>query len=237
MDGEDIVNAKISNRCRIKLVDEVFYSLDDLHQDLFTHSCFGHLLNLREIKLTSQLVHQLILRSVSTSKENEVWIKIGDKLARFGLQEFTLVTGFKAGDMEDEDPTLGHNCRLMKERFKRSNGKVKRGLLLDVFKRCKNKSDKYKLGLLVILVYVILSTEENTYINPWWFYLVDDVDRFNNYSWGKMSYEYTTRVFRRNLGETLKNYTSSQRYPYSLHGFPLAIMVIFSITIFYITVF
>ncbi|CAI9768142.1 unnamed protein product [Fraxinus pennsylvanica] len=124
MDVEDTVNMKISKKCRMKLVDEVIYSLDDLHQDLFTHSCFGQLLSLRDIKLTLELVHQLILRSISTSKENDVWIKIGDKLARFGLQEFTLGTRFKAGDMEDEDPTLGYNCRLVKERFKHSNDRI-----------------------------------------------------------------------------------------------------------------
>ncbi|XP_022895266.1 uncharacterized protein LOC111409451 [Olea europaea var. sylvestris] len=209
----------------MKLIDEVFYSLDEKHQDLLTNSCFGHLLCLRKIKLASQLVHQLILRSISTSKENEVFIKVGDKLARFGLQEFTLVTGLKAGDLENEDPKLGQNCRLVKERFKRSNGKIKRGLLLQVFKRCKHKNDKYKLGLLVILMYVVLAAEENTFVNPWLFYLVDDLDRFNNYSWGRKSYEYTIKVFKRNLGDMLKGYTTSQRYPYSLHGFPFAIMI------------
>ncbi|CAA3028198.1 Hypothetical predicted protein [Olea europaea subsp. europaea] len=126
MDAEDIVNVKISNRCRMKLIDEVFYSLDDKYQDLFTNSCFGRLLSLRNIKLASQLFHQLILRSTSTSKENEVFIKVGDKLARFGLQEFILVTGLKVGDLENEDPKLGQNSRLVKERFKRSNSKIKR---------------------------------------------------------------------------------------------------------------
>ncbi|CAA3020171.1 Hypothetical predicted protein [Olea europaea subsp. europaea] len=101
----------------MKLIDEVFYSLDDKHQDLFTNSCFGHLLSLRNIKLASQLVHQLILRSISTSKENEVYIKVGDKLARFGLQEFTLVTGLNAGNLENEDLTLGQNFILIGETF------------------------------------------------------------------------------------------------------------------------
>ncbi|CAA2979799.1 Hypothetical predicted protein [Olea europaea subsp. europaea] len=225
MDVEDIVNVKISNRCKMKLIDEVFYNLDDKYQDLFTNSCFGHLLILRNIKLASQLVHQLILRSISTSKENEVFIKVGDKLARFGLQEFTLVTRLKVGDLENEDLKLRQNCRLVKELFKCSNGKIKRGLLLQVFKRCKHKNDKYKLGLLIILMYVLLAAEENTFVNPWLFYLVDDLDRFNNYSWGRKSYEYTIKVFKRNLGDILKGYTTSQRYPYSLDGFPLAIMM------------
>ncbi|CAA2949061.1 Hypothetical predicted protein [Olea europaea subsp. europaea] len=74
-------------------------------------------------------------------------------------------------------------------------------------------------------MYVLLAAEENTFVSPWSFYLVDDLDRFNNYSWGRKSYEYTIKVFKRNLGDILKGYTTSQRYSYSLHEFSLAIMM------------
>lgn len=47
------------------------------------------------------MVHQLILMSISTSKENEVWNKIGDKRCKIFvarvLQEFTLAIGLKLG--------------------------------------------------------------------------------------------------------------------------------------------
>lgn len=41
----------------------------------------------------------------------------------------------------------------------------------------------------------------------------------------KMSYERTFRVFKHKLREILKNYTNSEQYSYSLHGFSHAIIV------------
>ncbi|KAL2500500.1 protein of unknown function-containing protein [Forsythia ovata] len=81
------------------------------------------------------------------------------------------------------------------------------------------------MGLLVILAYVLLSAEENTNLNLWWFNLVDNFGRFNNYAWGKRSYECTIGIFNQIKGETVKKYERNERYPYNFHGFPLAIMI------------
>ncbi|KAL2550618.1 uncharacterized protein Fot_12148 [Forsythia ovata] len=81
------------------------------------------------------------------------------------------------------------------------------------------------MGLLLILAYVLLSAEENTNLNLWWFHLVDNFGRFNNYAWGKRSYEYTIGIFNQIKGETVKKYERNERYPYNFHGFPLAIMI------------
>ncbi|KAL2522099.1 Ulp1 protease family protein [Forsythia ovata] len=81
------------------------------------------------------------------------------------------------------------------------------------------------MGLLLILAYVLLSAEENTNLNLWWFNLVDNFGRFNNYAWGKRSFEYTIGIFNQIKGETVKKYERNERYPYNFHGFPLAIMI------------
>ncbi|KAL2480655.1 Ulp1 protease family protein [Abeliophyllum distichum] len=81
------------------------------------------------------------------------------------------------------------------------------------------------MGLLLMLAYVLLSAEENTSLNLWWFHVVDNFERFNNYAWGKRSYEYTSGIFNQIKGETVKKYERNERYPYNFHGFPLAIMI------------
>ncbi|CAA2975486.1 Hypothetical predicted protein, partial [Olea europaea subsp. europaea] len=76
----------------------------------------------------------------------------------------------------------------------------------NAFVNCKTrKSDKYKLGLIVILVYVLWGMEENTYIDLWWLDLVDDLDRLETCPWGKFSFEYTTSIFKREMGVKLKS--------------------------------
>ncbi|KAL2498663.1 Ulp1 protease family protein [Abeliophyllum distichum] len=113
---------------------------------MFETSCFGPLLKLRKINLASQLVHQLLMRSMKTKKE-EAWFKIGNKRARFGLQEFVLVTDLNATSSENVEMSGGADCRIVKDHFKKSGGKIMKGDVYEAFKRCKrNQTDKYKLG-------------------------------------------------------------------------------------------
>ncbi|CAA2980415.1 Hypothetical predicted protein [Olea europaea subsp. europaea] len=146
---------------------------------------------------------------MKTNKNGELWFKIGDKRARYGLEEFVLVTGLNVGDENDVDKTLGAECWIVKEYFKNSGGEITKGDVYNAFVYCKKrKSDKYKLGLIVILAYVLWATEENTYIDLWWLDLVDDLDR-------------------REIGGKLKSSDvgGESRCRYSLHDFFLTIMI------------
>ncbi|KAL2479771.1 Ubiquitin-like protease domain-containing protein [Abeliophyllum distichum] len=167
------------------------------------------------------------MRSMKTKKE-EAWFKIRNKRARFGLQEFVLVTSLNATSSENVEKSGGSDCRIVKDHFKKSGGKIMKGDVYEAFKRCKrNQTDKYKLGLIIILAYVLLATEEKTLIELWWFELVDDLDRFDKYPWGKMSYDYTIRILKRDMGDKLRNSLKEgeSRCRYSLHDFPLVIMI------------
>ncbi|KAL6509456.1 hypothetical protein OROGR_022766 [Orobanche gracilis] len=218
---KEIGDATITNRSNIKVINEVYGKLDKKCKEKLETSCFGSLLKLGRIKLASQIVHNLILRLAKNNTEKEAWFVIGNKLARFGLQEFVLVTGLKVGRFEDVK-TYGVDSPLVKNYFKNSRGKITRQDVYNAFDRCKKRPiDKYKLGLLVILSYVILAAEENTFLDLWWFDLVDDVERFNKYPWANLSFEYTIRVLKRNLTDVL----NAQQCRYTLHGFPLALMV------------
>ncbi|KAL2517947.1 DUF1985 domain-containing protein [Abeliophyllum distichum] len=126
------------------------------------------------------------MRSTKTAKEEEAWFRIGNKHARFGLQEFVLVTGLNAGGFEDVYKSVGSHCLIVKDHFKKSGENIMKGDVYEAFKRCKrNKIDKYKLGLIIVLAYVLLATEENTLIDLWWFKMVDDLDKFDKYPWRK----------------------------------------------------
>ncbi|CAA3029104.1 Hypothetical predicted protein [Olea europaea subsp. europaea] len=142
--------------------------------------------------------------------------KIEDKRARFGLEEFVLVTGLNAGDESNVDKILG------------VEGKITKGDVYNTFAFCKKRNnDKYKLGLIIILAYVWWATEENISIDLWWLDLVDDLNRFEKYPWGKISFDYTINVFNCEIGGKLKSSDvgGESCCRYSLHDFPLAIMI------------
>ncbi|PON94313.1 hypothetical protein TorRG33x02_097870 [Trema orientale] len=49
------------------------------------------------MSFSGQLLHQLTLRLAKCQKKNELWFSIGQKLARFSLNEFALITGLQCG--------------------------------------------------------------------------------------------------------------------------------------------
>ncbi|CAA3009417.1 Hypothetical predicted protein [Olea europaea subsp. europaea] len=100
------IDAAITTRCRLQVVHDVYEQLGTNHKSKLRESCFGSLLRLRDIRLASQVIHQLLSRKMKTNKNGEVWFKIGDKRAKFGLEEFVLVTGLNVGDENDVDKTL-----------------------------------------------------------------------------------------------------------------------------------
>ncbi|CAA0816956.1 Unknown protein [Striga hermonthica] len=160
----------------------------------------------------------------SSDNENDaVWFKFGENQARLGLQEFSLVTGLTiVDDPEYEAPERSSSLLHL---FKKKRGKIMRKDLLEKFDELKKKEDanlKYKLGLITVLEHVILSAECRTFVDEKWFHLVEDLEHFNSYPWENLSYGYTVKLYKRNSFGKTKNPKSIM---YSLHGFPLAIMV------------
>lgn len=47
---------------------------------------YGAIFKGDEEQFTSKLVHEFIMRLVHCGKNNEVWVRLDDHLARFGLQ-------------------------------------------------------------------------------------------------------------------------------------------------------
>ncbi|CAA0828810.1 Unknown protein [Striga hermonthica] len=188
----------VTNRCDLKVVEHVFKNLDDEHQDLFVESCFRPLVHIPELKLSSQLIHHLVARTLKSPdyEKDAVWFKFGEKEARFGLQKFSLVSGLKIVD--DVSYDVAKRSSLFLDLFKEKKGKIMKKDLLEKFDGLVEKEDadlKYKLGLLIVLEYAVLSNECRTLVDERWFHLVEDLEQFNNYPWGNLSYVYTVWAF------------------------------------------
>ncbi|GER43468.1 hypothetical protein STAS_20316 [Striga asiatica] len=109
-------NAVLTNRCKLKVVSEVFDNLDKAHKFRFVESCFRPLVNIPELILSSQLVHQVLRRTLKASENDKdvVWFRFGENETRFGLQEFCLVIGFKiAADDENAYEVPKTNSSLL----------------------------------------------------------------------------------------------------------------------------
>ncbi|GER51829.1 hypothetical protein STAS_29245 [Striga asiatica] len=192
----------VTNRCDLKVANHVLEKLDDAHKALFVQSCFRPLEHIPNLKLASQIIHHLLQRTLKSS-ENE---------------KDTIVHDVDSYKVPERSSSLLHL-------FKGKRGKLTKKELLKKFDDLvKKKGDAdliYKLGLLTVLEHVVLSNECRTLVDEKWFHLVENLEEFNRYPWGNLSYEYTVKLFKRKRFDSIKN----SEMKYSLHGFPLAIMV------------
>ncbi|CAA0822985.1 Unknown protein [Striga hermonthica] len=180
-----------------------------------------------ELALPVNIVHQVLRRTLKASENDKdaVWFRFGEKEARFGSQEFCLVTGFKIVEDDENAYEVPRNNSSHLQLFKEKQGKIKRSDIIEKFHELDNEKDaelKYKMGLVTVLEHVVLSAECETLVNERWFYLVEDLERFNSYPWGNLSYQQTVKLFQRTSFGKEKNPKSIK---YSLHGFSLAILI------------
>lgn len=139
-DVENIqIDIIITTRCKLKVVQDVYGVLDTNYKNKLRKCFFRSLLRLRDIRLALQVVHQLLLQKMKTTKQEEIWFKNGDERARLGLEEFVLVIGLNVGDCNNMHKTLGTKCQIMKDYFKKSEGKIMRRDAYNAFLSCKKR--------------------------------------------------------------------------------------------------
>ncbi|XP_024026804.1 uncharacterized protein LOC112093135 [Morus notabilis] len=164
---------------------------------------------------------------IETEKKHELWFMVNGKPTRFEMREFALITRLNCGEFLEPDVLLkaSKNLRLL-EHFK-----TQVVLVADLKKLLtENKikgSDKAKIAIIYLLAQVLLSGDEKKTVPLEWLSYVDDLDFFNSYPWGRVSFEGTLWSLRKNLREKFQKWVrkrghKSIKETYSVCGFPWA---------------
>ncbi|CAA2963099.1 regulator of nonsense transcripts 1 homolog isoform X2 [Olea europaea subsp. europaea] len=118
----DRCDPKVTTCSNMSSVEKVYDALDDVHKEMFLNSCFGKLYNIRNMKISTQLIHNLLLRQVVSVNEDELRFCLGlKKVACFSLYEFTLVTGLNPANEEEYQSQINENGGLKTKYFPTSN--------------------------------------------------------------------------------------------------------------------
>ncbi|CAA2990750.1 Hypothetical predicted protein, partial [Olea europaea subsp. europaea] len=92
-----------ATRSNMSNVEKVYDALDDVHKETFLKSSFGKLYDIKNMKTSAPLIHNLLLRWVVSVNEDELWFCLGlEKVVRFSLYEFMLVTRLRFANEENE---------------------------------------------------------------------------------------------------------------------------------------
>ncbi|KAI3842973.1 hypothetical protein MKW92_010909 [Papaver armeniacum] len=177
----------------IRSIEEITSQFKGKYLKMFQDICFGHLIHLPEFRLLGHIVNNMLLRRKSPLKKHEeeegMHFVIGNQEICFGRREFAMISGLRFQGGEGMD----HKHRkipLMEAHFPGQNS-VKLRELIDKFNELEESEDKLKIGLLSIAEGVVMGHPASRVVNRRHFLLVDSLEDFNNYPWGKISYEET----------------------------------------------
>ncbi|BBH02383.1 hypothetical protein Prudu_012923 [Prunus dulcis] len=130
----------------------------------FKTSCFGHLLNIDKIQFSRQIVHGVVLRRVAGQ-------------------------GLHFGEVPEVSSGESDEIRLQKRYF--IDEGITCNALEEAFMRCTEEDDIYKLALVYFAELVVLGRDKHLNINLNYLTLVEDLDAFNRYPWGSVSFDKT----------------------------------------------
>ncbi|GMN49494.1 hypothetical protein TIFTF001_018656 [Ficus carica] len=188
------------------------------------------LINSLEAKISKaeEVFHNIVMRLTTHSAMGDaLWFELGEDLVRFSINEFCLITGLNCVG-STHLPVV--ESRLMSRYFSNVRGVTRENLELQMSNsKFDNDDDAVKLSLLYIVFCIPLSNASSVKIDPKYFALADNLDAFNEFPWGVLSWEAT----RTAICSTVENRISSKRRPkknidksrYSVAGFPQALLV------------
>ena len=199
--------------------------------DRVKESPFKQFFMAEPLNFSGALVHHLLLHKFRGEKTDEVLFYIGKKRCRFSQLEFALVTGlnFEAGPSEAEIKAKTTSDRLILEYFN-GHSPVSIGQLRRTFESCQIVDDVYKMGLCLLVEGVLKGREEKLMVWTDMLKMVDDVDFFFQYPWGKISYQKLLQTcqkdfveMKKHLQKKIEKGKTQKEAKYSIYGYAAAL--------------
>ncbi|XP_038714475.1 uncharacterized protein LOC120008043 [Tripterygium wilfordii] len=188
------------------------------------------------MNFSGQLVHQALLRQVVNSAKEEYGVilfrfKFAGKRATFSIAEFALITGLLCGDVPPLSSLIDTFVHRIRDLYFGGNKSIGRNKLDEVFMSCDpepgKEEDVLKLALVYFLESVLLPRERSRNIDIQWLQLVDNVNVFNKYPWGSVSYARTAKSLASVMVGRAEKFKkrSTKMEKYSIYGFPLVLQI------------
>ena len=137
----------------------------------------------------SQVFHGILLQEIECLEVDTIGFFIGDKVLKFGLQEFRVMSGLKMnGNMNM--PIFNESDFRLKNEYFQEDTAVRKHNLLDAikYKRWKNDDDAVKLAVICVIHTYIMSSRQETHITRDYFALIG-FERYAEYPWGLASFK------------------------------------------------
>ncbi|CAA0828670.1 Domain of unknown function (DUF1985 [Striga hermonthica] len=225
-----IINSNDNSRSTTPIADiKRLLSNDQLK--VFRNSAFGKFIDLPHYKVQNQLVNLISLREVHQPRLDEMWFDFGGKIMRFGVEEFTVISGLKCNGLCKKLCFPPVPDGLFDRYF--ANVGLNRHSIKWLFlnRAWINDHDGVKLAKLHLLANFLMGAQDNLLFDRRLLDILDSQD-CDNYLWGKEVYDYTIdylKMSSRNEESFLKKLDGAEKrvYLYRIRGFILSLQVWF----------
>ncbi|GMN59529.1 hypothetical protein TIFTF001_028618 [Ficus carica] len=152
--------------------------------------CIQQFMHLDTLGWAGQIFHNIAMRLMShRGMGDALCFGLGEAVGRFSINEFCLITGLNCVG-STLLPIV--ESRLITRYFSTLRGVSRENLEVQMSNaKFDNDDDAVKLSLLYIMFSIPLSNASAVKIGPQFFALADDLDAFNSFPWGVLSWEAT----------------------------------------------
>ncbi|KAK2648927.1 hypothetical protein Ddye_016416, partial [Dipteronia dyeriana] len=168
----------------------------------FMASCFRHSMSMhRELKFSGGVIHQLLLRELDHDRPtDEMLFLLGNYVVRFSKVEFSLTTGLRFGVVPNTSMYVAVENGIH-QRYFPIHDEISLDDLRVVLTRGQFQQayDAVKLCLIYVLYWILMRVDERLKIPVWQFWLVEDLNAFNSFSWGAHVYRHSIFSFKHAL--------------------------------------
>ncbi|CAA2938502.1 Hypothetical predicted protein [Olea europaea subsp. europaea] len=174
----------------------------------------------------SQRSNLKLMKTVIDHFDKQQWEDFRNSFLRYLAKEYALVTGLRCDAfLEGAEYERLLERRRLKERCFKSNDKISLAQLQFAMARSSTpRADRYKLGLVLILEGVFNAPDNNVGIHLPTLSIVNDLDIFFGYPWGRVGYRHLLHEFR---GTSAKKFQKAKKrkekeITYTVYDFSIA---------------
>ncbi|XP_047306458.1 enhancer of mRNA-decapping protein 4-like [Impatiens glandulifera] len=190
------------------------------------------------LRFSGMIIHQMLLRNSSSNSKQMKFLVNGEELS-FGMKEFALITGLNFRRFPAVETIFNEveKCPNLVVKYFQSNMIVRIEDLHSRLMSCSDKEDAWKLGLVYLVCHYLFAINSKRIINIKLLSMVENIDTFLQFPWGKLSFRATLKGLNRDLkhlrsiyldkkeGMSKKNKDKNVSVSYTVYGFALALQV------------
>ncbi|GMN65793.1 hypothetical protein TIFTF001_034871 [Ficus carica] len=218
--GENEV--KESRKAKRTLEEKKNANAED-YQGVIRQSCIKKFLKLKTFGWAGQVLHNIVMHLADHSGVGDaLWFEVGEDLGRFSIKELCLITGMKCVGFTYLAPAVDN--RLMSRYFSILRAVLREHLEVQLSNaKFDNDDEVVKLVLLCMIFCIPLANANFVKINPQYFALADNLEEFNAFPWGLLSWEATRAAIEHTAIAGKFTTKHVEANPRMLHG-PLRII-------------